>query len=59
MYWAWSFSIYIAFALIIWLQTEMFLLQSVDWLHNFYMILAIVIILIALLPEVRNFYKKP
>jgi hypothetical protein len=58
MHWAWSFSIYIAFALIIWLQIEMYFLQAVGWLHNFYMIVAIAIIFIALLPRVKNFYKK-
>jgi hypothetical protein len=58
MYWAWSFSIYIAFALIIWLQVEMYFLQAVGWLHNFYMFLAIVIMFVALLPEVRSFYKN-
>lgn len=58
MHWAWSFSIYVGFALIIWLQTEMYFLQAVGWLHNFYMILAIVIIFVSLLPSVRSFYKK-
>jgi magnesium-transporting ATPase (P-type) len=58
MYWAWSFSIYVAFALIIWLQVEMFFIQRVNWLHNFYMILAIAILFVALLPQVRNHYKK-
>ena len=58
MHWAWSFSIYIAFALIIWIQVEMFFLQAVVWLHTFYMFYAIVIIFVALLPQVRNFYKK-
>lgn len=57
MYWAWSFSIYISFALIIWLQVEMLFIQAVNWLHNFYMILAIVLIFVALLPQVRGFYK--
>ena len=59
MYWAWSFSIYIAFALIIWLQTEMYFLQAVALLHTFYMFYAIIIIFVVLLPKVRNFYKKP
>jgi magnesium-transporting ATPase (P-type) len=58
MHWAWSFSIYIAFALIIWLQVEMFFIQAVNWLHNFYMILAIAILFVALLPQVRDFCKK-
>jgi hypothetical protein len=58
MYWAWSFSIYIAFALIIWLQVEMFFIQAVNWLHNFYMIWAIAILFVSLLPEVRSFYRN-
>lgn len=58
MFWAWSFSIYVAFALIIWLQVEMYFLQAVGWLHCFYMLLAIAIIFVALLPQVRNLYKK-
>jgi hypothetical protein len=58
MHWAWSFSIYVAFALIIWLQTEMYFLQSVDWLQTFYMLYAIPMIFVALLPSVRNFYRK-
>jgi hypothetical protein len=58
MYWAWSFSVYISFALIIWLQVEMNIMQAVVWLHNFYMILAILMIFVALLPQVRRFYEK-
>lgn len=58
MYWAWSFSIYIAFALIIWIQVETIFIQGVGWLQTFYMLFAIPIIFVALLPQVRNFYKK-
>jgi magnesium-transporting ATPase (P-type) len=58
MYWAWSICIYIAFALIIWIQMEMFYIQSVHWLHNFYMFYAIAMILITLLPGLRSYYKK-
>lgn len=58
MHWAWSYSIYIGFVLIIWLQTEMFFIQGVSWLHNFYIILALLIIFLTLMPEVRNRYIK-
>ncbi|MBC7935596.1 MAG: hypothetical protein H7Y86_09630 [Rhizobacter sp.] len=58
MHWAWTFSIYIAFALIIWLQAEMYFLQAVHWLHCLYMAIAIAIILAALLPTVRKQYIK-
>ncbi len=58
MHWSWTFSIYIAFALIGWIQIQMVFLQSVHWLHTFYMFYAVVIIIIALLPQTRILYKK-
>jgi hypothetical protein len=58
MYWAWSFSIYISFALIIWIQVETIFIQGVGWLQTFYMLFAIPMIIVALLPQLRSFYKN-
>lgn len=58
MYWAWSYSIFIAFALIIWIQIEMSFVQSVHWSHTLYMFWAIAIIFVGLLPSVRKLYRK-
>jgi len=58
MHWSWSFSIYIAFALMIWIQVESFIVQSVGWLQTFYMLYSIPILLVALLPSIRTLYKK-
>jgi hypothetical protein len=58
MHWAWSFSIYIAFALIIWIQTEMLMISSVHWAHALYTGWAVLIIFVALLPQVRILYRK-
>ncbi len=58
LHWSWSFSIYVAFALIIWIQVESIFVQSVGWLQTFYMLYALPIIIIALLPKVRLKYKK-
>ena len=58
MHWAWSFSIYVAFALIIWIQVETMYVQGVGWLQTFYMLFSIPLIFVALLPQVRNYYKK-
>lgn len=58
MYWAWTYCIYIAFALIIWIQLEMTFLRAVHWSHTLYMFFAIAILFVALLPQVRNQYKK-
>ena len=60
MHWVWTYTIYIAFSLIVWIQMEMVYLQAILWLHTFYMFYAVVIIFVALLPQVRNLYKiKP
>ena len=58
MHWSWTFSIYIAFTLIFWIQIQMVFLQSVHWLHTFYMFYAVAIIMIALLPQIRILYKQ-
>lgn len=58
MHWSWSFSIYVAFALIIWIQVETIYVQGVGWLQTFYMLFSIPLIFVALLPQVRDFYKK-
>ena len=58
MHWSWTFCLYCAFALILWLQIEMMFLQAVGWLHCFYMLLAVVLIGCALLPPVRHSFEK-
>ena len=59
MHWAWTYSVYIGFALIIWIQVEMIILEAVYWLHTFYMFFAIAILVVSLLPGVRSRYRKP
>lgn len=58
MHWAWSFSIYVAFALIIWIQVETVFVRGTSWLQTFYMLYAIPVIFVALLPQIRDIYKK-
>ncbi|WP_395047200.1 hypothetical protein, partial [Flavobacterium sp.] len=58
MYWGWTFSIYIAFALIIWIQVETIYIQGVGWLQSFYILYSIPMIIFALLPQNRNIYKR-
>ena len=60
MHWSWTYSIYVAFALISWIHIQLIFLQGVvHWLHTFYVFYAILIISVALLPQTRNSYKKP
>ena len=58
MHWSWSFSIYIAFALIIWIQVETIFIKGTGWLQTFYILYSITIIFVALLPQVKILYKK-
>lgn len=59
MHWSWSFSIYLAFTLIAWIHIQLIFLQGgVHWLHSFYIIYAVLIIIIALLPQIRDLYRN-
>lgn len=58
MHWSWSFSLYIGFALIIWIQIQMQFIQMVHLFHIIYTFLGIAIIFTALLPQVRKLYIK-
>lgn len=57
MHWAWTFSVYVAFALIIWMQVEAYFIQGVGWLQMFYMLYAIPMLIVSLLPQTRNRYE--
>lgn len=58
MHWAWTYSIYTGFILIIWIQLQIVFIHDIHWLHTFYIFWAILIIFTGLLPQVRNLYKK-
>lgn len=59
MHWSWTFSIYVAFSLIGWIHIELIFLQGVvHWLQTFYLFYAVLIIIIALLPQIRYIYNK-
>jgi hypothetical protein len=57
MYWGWSYCIYIAFALIIWIQVETIYIGATSWLQTFYLLLSIPIIIVTLLPQMRAMYR--
>ncbi|MBE9511718.1 MAG: hypothetical protein IMY71_12645 [Bacteroidetes bacterium] len=56
MYWAWTFTLYVGFALIIWISVQTLLINSVHFVHTGYVLLGISIVCIALLPSVRQHY---
>ncbi len=56
MYWAWTFTLYVGFALIIWISVQTLIINSVHFVHTGYVLLGISIVCIALLPSVRQHY---
>lgn len=58
MHWAWTFTIYTAFALIIFTQIQMQIERAVHWIETIIILVAICIILLTLLPQIRNQYRK-
>jgi uncharacterized membrane protein SpoIIM required for sporulation len=58
MHWSWSFTIYISFALIIWIETQILMTRTFDTLQNICVFLALAILFTALLPGVRDLYKR-
>jgi len=56
MYWAWTFTLYVGFVLIIWISVQTLLINSVHLVHTGYVLLGLLIVCIALLPSVRQHY---
>ena len=54
---SWTFAVYTGIALIIWINVQTLILNSVDILHTIYSTLGILIVCIALLPQTRKHYK--
>lgn len=56
--WSWTFSIYIGYAVIIWITIQVYIINGAGIVHIFYVFLAIAIQIFTLLPKVRNYYQK-
>jgi hypothetical protein len=54
---AWTFAVYTGFGQIIWINVQTLIMNSVVIIHTFYSSLGILIVCIALLPEIRRKYK--
>ena len=54
---AWTFAVYTGFGQIIWINVQTLIMNSVVVIHTFYSSLGILIVCIALLPEIRGKYK--
>lgn len=57
-HWSWTFSLYIGFALIIWITVQVLIIKTLAILHFIYICLGLIIQMITLLPRVQRKYTK-
>ena len=56
-HWAWTYSVYTAIILIIWINIQMLLLEGGSRIQGAFGLLGIIILIIALLPSVKRYYR--
>lgn len=56
IHWSWACSLYIGFALIIWIVVQIFMVGGAVLIHAIYLALGLLIQIVTLLPVVRNYY---
>ncbi|MBD8839168.1 hypothetical protein IFU39_15265 [Paenibacillus sp. CFBP 13594] len=57
-YWAWTFSLYSGFALIIWIMVQVYWIQDVSIIHLVYFAWGVGIQVVTLLPGLQRIYSK-
>jgi hypothetical protein len=58
MHWAWAYSFYISFALIIWITMEIYFIRDIAMIHVAYIFLGLIIQVLTLLPSVQKHYLE-
>ncbi|ATW26970.1 hypothetical protein [Candidatus Formimonas warabiya] len=58
MHWSWAYSLYIGFALIIWITVQVYFINRVAFIHVFYIAIGLIIQAVTLFPSVQNYYRK-
>ncbi|WP_232436835.1 hypothetical protein [Paenibacillus senegalimassiliensis] len=59
LHWSWAFSLYIGFALIIWISVQIYILSSSSPVHLLYTAWGLAIQVLTILPSVSRYYTKP
>ncbi|MDT0124299.1 hypothetical protein Q9R46_16695 [Paenibacillus sp. RRE4] len=57
-HWAWTFSLYTGYALLVWIFAQVYFIQSVTPIHLFYFAWGLGIQIVTLLPETQRGYAK-
>lgn len=58
LHWSWAYSLYIGFALIIWITLETFFIHQVVLIHVIYLFWGLAIQAVTLLPTVQKYYYQ-
>lgn len=56
-HWSWAYSLYIGFALIIWITVESFIMKQMAAVHVVYIFWGLVIQAVTMLPSVQEYYR--
>ena len=56
--WPWAYSLYMGFAVLIWINVQLYIVQAVALIHVVYLILGFAIQIMTLLPSVRKHYQS-
>lgn len=56
-HWSWSFSLYIGFVLIVWINIQIYIIGLSSVVHLLYILIGLGIQIITLLPSVQNYYS--
>lgn len=56
-YWAWTFSLYTSYALLIWIIVQVYIIQAVSLIHLFYFAWGLGIQMVTLLPDIQRRYS--
>jgi hypothetical protein len=56
-HWAWTYSVYTAIMLIIWIDVQMIILRTGSIIQGVFGLFGIFILIVALLPNVKRFYR--
>lgn len=57
MHWSWTYSLYIGFALIIWITMEAYFIGQMAAIHVFYLFLGLLIQAVTVLPPVQRYFR--
>lgn len=56
MHWSWAYSLYLGFALIIWITIEIYLIKGIAFIQVGYIFLGLIIQAMTMLPTVQKYY---